>query len=125
MNTADRSLALIDYALRRRFAFYDLVPAFQSDGFIKYQEGINNPKFDSLVSIIERLNVEIGKDASLGDGFRIGHSYFCNCDKINEQWYKSVLKYEILPLLDEYWFDNEKQHSKWIKGLLSDEKNPN
>ena len=84
MNTADRSLAMIDYALRRRFAFFYMAPAFQSDGFIAYQKDIGNSKFDALVATIERLNTDIGKDASLGDGFRIGHSYFC-IDEDSEQ----------------------------------------
>jgi hypothetical protein len=119
MNTADRSLAMIDYALRRRFAFYDLVPAFQSDGFIKYQGDIDNPKFNSLISTVERLNAEIGKDASLGDGFRIGHSYFCvdEAITIDSDWLNDVVRYELAPLLDEYWFDEPSKAEGWIKQL--------
>jgi hypothetical protein len=118
MNTADRSLAMIDYALRRRFAFYDLIPAFQSDGFIKYQESIDNPKFNSLISIVEKLNAEIGKDASLGDGFRIGHSYFCaNENNIDNDWLRDVVEYELVPLLNEYWFDEPSKAEGWIRQL--------
>ncbi|MCL2047086.1 MAG: AAA family ATPase [Defluviitaleaceae bacterium] len=122
MNTADRSLAMLDYALRRRFSFVPIEPAFANSDFIKYIKKDGEALGERIIAEMTALNVDIKKD--LGAGFQIGHSYFCNCDDINEQWYESVLKYEILPLLEEYWFDNEKQHSKWIKGLLSDEKNP-
>jgi 5-methylcytosine-specific restriction endonuclease McrBC GTP-binding regulatory subunit McrB len=82
MNTADRSLAMIDYALRRRFAFFEFEPAFSTEGFKEYQESIANQKFDSLVDIVISLNRIISDDASLGSGFRIGHSYFCTGDII-------------------------------------------
>jgi len=118
MNTADRSLAMIDYALRRRFAFFDLVPAFQSDGFIEYQKNIENSRFDTLIATVEKLNEEISKDASLGDGFRIGHSYFCiNENEINNDWLNDVVEYELLPLLNEYWFDERSKAENWIKLL--------
>ena len=122
MNTADRSLAMIDYALRRRFSFVPIEPAFSNAAFIKYIKKDDEKLGERILVEMNALNVDIKND--LGAGFQIGHSYFCNYDKINEQWYESVLRYEILPLLDEYWFDNEKQHSKWVKGLVSDEKNP-
>lgn len=122
MNTADRSLAMIDYALRRRFSFVPIEPAFSNPDFIKYIKRDSQTLGEKILSEMVALNVDIKKD--LGVGFQIGHSYFCNCDNITEQWYESVLRYEILPLLDEYWFDNEKQHSKWVKGLLPDENNP-
>ena len=117
MNTADRSLAMLDYALRRRFAFFELAPAFQSEGFKGYQRGINNPKFDKLISSVERLNEEITKDESLGRGFRIGHSYFCTKDAITDAWLKSVVEYELLPLLEEYWFDSPETVEKWQYSL--------
>lgn len=118
MNTADRSLAMIDYALRRRFAFFNLNPAFQSDGFIKYQKDINLPSFDSLVSTVEKLNVEISEDASLGDGFKIGHSYFCaEKQDINNDWLTDVVEYELIPLLQEYWFDEPSKAEGWIRQL--------
>jgi 5-methylcytosine-specific restriction endonuclease McrBC GTP-binding regulatory subunit McrB len=118
MNTADRSLAMIDYALRRRFAFYDLIPAFQSDGFIKYQAKVNNQKFNSLISTVERLNAEISKDASLGDGFRLGHSYFCALPKdIDDDLLNDVVEYELVPLLNEYWFDEPSKAEGWIRQL--------
>ncbi|MDR1689730.1 MAG: AAA family ATPase [Clostridiales bacterium] len=121
MNTADRSLAMIDYALRRRFAFFDLEPAFQSDGFKKYQRQINNVKFDLLIATVERLNAEIGKDPSLGEGFRIGHSYFC-ADKdvvIDDNWLYEVIEYELIPHLNEYWFDEPSKTENWASRLRS------
>jgi 5-methylcytosine-specific restriction protein B len=119
MNTADRSLAMIDYALRRRFAFYPLTPAFQNDGFKKYQKSINNPKFNSLVSAVEQLNVAISNDASLGDGFKIGHSYFCVDEEtvIDEDWLSDVVEFELIPLLDEYWFDESTNAKEWARKL--------
>ena len=76
MNTADRSLAMLDYALRRRFAFFELTPAFSSAGFRAYRTKVNNPKFDRLIATVEQLNDVIANDDSLGEGFCIGHSYF-------------------------------------------------
>lgn len=76
MNTADRSLAMIDYALRRRFSFFDMEPGFDSEGFIKYQEAFANDTFNTLIDRIKELNREIANDKSLGKGFCIGHSYF-------------------------------------------------
>jgi len=118
MNTADRSLAMMDYALRRRFSFVPISPVFGNDGFISYIKKDDESLGEKILAEMKALNDDITND--LGSGFQIGHSFFCNCDKITDDWYKSVLKYEIIPLLDEYWFDNEKQHSKWVKGLLPD-----
>ena len=86
MNTADRSLALLDYALRRRFAFFELSPAFQTEGFRAYREAKGNRRFDKLIAAIEKLNVAIENDDTLGKGFRIGHSYFCTGRDIDERW---------------------------------------
>lgn len=117
MNTADRSLAMIDYALRRRFAFFDMEPAFQSDGFKTRQAAIQNPKFDALVSMVESLNKAIGEDASLGVGFRIGHSYFCTNNIVDDAWLSSVIEYELVPLLNEYWFDEPSKVESWTARL--------
>ncbi|RHN01384.1 AAA family ATPase [Dielma fastidiosa] len=113
MNTADRSLAMLDYALRRRFAFFELSPAFQTDGFLQYRQEKNNKKFDSLIAIIEKLNMSIENDESLGKGFRIGHSYFCTEKEIDDMWLNAVITYEIIPLLNEYWFDEPSKVSDW------------
>lgn len=119
MNTADRSLALIDYALRRRFAFFNMEPAFQSAGFKEQQAKIQNPKFDKLITAVETLNKEIGQDPALGQGFCIGHSYFCTNDAVDEAWLSSVVEYELLPLLSEYWFDEPSKVESWSARLRS------
>ena len=118
MNTADRSLAMIDYALRRRFAFFDLKPGFQSRGFKEYQEKINDSQFDDLIKVIEQLNEDIKNDDSLGEGFRIGHSFFCDLslDDLEEKM-KFIVEYEIIPLIKEYWFDEEDKINEWSDKL--------
>ncbi len=126
MNTADRSLAMIDYALRRRFTFYDMIPAFDSDGFKEYQLTVGSKKFDRLISEIKLLNDDISSDSSLGEGFRIGHSYFCEQIEANDKRINEIIKYEIIPLVKEYWFDNETMCRKWVTklnelvGMISD-----
>lgn len=117
MNTADRSLALMDYALRRRFAFYDFAPAFSSKGFVKYLTDKNSPKLNKLIEVVENLNMTIADDESLGEGFRIGHSYFCNDDEITDGWLNSVVEYEIIPLIKEYWFDEPSKVQSWTTHL--------
>ena len=117
MNTADRSLAMIDYALRRRFAFYEMEPAFDSSGFQEIIERSNNNKLATLVLRVRELNEVISKDESLGDGFRIGHSYFCTNDQITDYWLASVINFEILPLLSEYWFDEKSKIEDWTRKL--------
>lgn len=119
MNTADRSLAMIDYALRRRFAFFTMEPAFASDGFRARQAKIRNPKFDALIRTVESLNEAIATDASLGAGFRVGHSYFCprKGEVVDDAWLLSVVEYELLPLLDEYWFDEPSKVDIWTNNL--------
>lgn len=108
MNTADRSLAMIDYALRRRFSFINIEPGFYSEGFKEYQEGLANEQFDALIERIKELNTEIMNDPSLGKGFCIGHSYFCGLQRneCTQELLLDIIEYDILPMLSEYWFDN-------------------
>lgn len=113
MNTADRSLAMLDYALRRRFAFFEIAPAFDSAGFRAYRLKANNPRFDRLIAAVEQLNGEIAEDESLGEGFCIGHSYFCTKATINDEWLNAVVEYELIPLLKEYWFDEPEKVKDW------------
>ena len=119
MNTADRSLAMIDYALRRRFSFFDMDPGFHTDGFTKYQKELDNETFDALIYQIRQLNREIMDDSALGRGFQIGHSYFCECipSECTDDWMRSVVEFDILPTLSEYWFDEPKKLSIWEKNL--------
>lgn len=119
MNTADRSLAMLDYALRRRFAFVELRPAFESDGFRDYCAGLDNPRFEALVREVESLNRAIAEDESLGEGFCIGHSYFCNmeADSCTDAALASIVDYELIPMLKEYWFDEPSKVREWSDRL--------
>ncbi len=113
MNTADRSLAMIDYALRRRFSFYLMEPGFTSDGFQKYMKKLDNETFNLLIEKVMDLNAAIIKDSSLGSGFCIGHSYFCNQTECTDEWIQSVVEYDIIPTLEEYWFDDTAKLQRW------------
>lgn len=109
MNTADRSLAMVDYAMRRRFAFFTLNPLFEA----KFQAYLKKmgvpPRFLShIIRRIQQLNQRIQADPQLGPGFMIGHSYFCPTSKVTDAkaWYQRIIDWEIAPLLKEYWFDD-------------------
>lgn len=119
MNTADRSLAMMDYALRRRFAFFDFTPAFLTDGFKKYLAEKDSEKLDKLIEVVGNLNIAISNDESLGEGFRIGHSYFYTTKEVTDSWLRSVVEYEIIPLLKEYWFDEVTEVRDWSNKLRS------
>lgn len=117
MNTADRSLAIIDYALRRRFSFFEMEPGFDSPGFASYQRTLNNETLDELVNNIKSLNSVIAQDKSLGPGFCIGHSYLCGREVCDDEWLQQVVDYDILPMLSEYWFDDESKVEHWSNVL--------
>ncbi|HAJ73449.1 MAG TPA: GTPase [Lachnospiraceae bacterium] len=119
MNTADRSLAMMDYALRRRFAFFEMEPGFNTKGFRQYQEGLESEKFNKLIERVEALNVEIANDESLGEGFCIGHSYFCELKEASDQTLTGIVEFELAPLLKEYWFDEASKAKNWIEDLRS------
>jgi len=123
MNTADRSLALVDYALRRRFVFVTVPPAFGHPAFTKrLAEG----RVDAVVRAflperLDALNVAIRKDPNLGPGFEIGHSYFCDPPEgAGESWYRQVVLHEVAPLLHEYWYDDPKRARIAIENLLGE-----
>ena len=113
MNTADRSLAMIDYALRRRFSFFEMMPGFDSKGFTEYQNGLNNETFNELILRVQELNTAIMHDKSLGKGFCIGHSYFCGCEECTDEWMRDIVDYDIIPMLSEYWFDDSATLQRW------------
>ena len=117
MNTADRSLAMIDYALRRRFGFFEMQPAFDSDGFVRYQRALGSAQFDQLIARVKELNQEILRDRSLGQGFAIGHSYFCGRRECTGQWLRLIVDHDILPTLSEYWFDDPERVARWERVL--------
>ena len=125
MNTADRSLALVDYALRRRFVFMDVDPSFQSEGFARYCSavGIDHSVRDMIRARLKVLNHQIDADPGLGSGYCIGHSYFCprpGTGPFDYAWYERVVRTEIRPLLSEYWFDDRDRVAQAIDELLSD-----
>lgn len=124
MNIADRSLAMVDYALRRRFAFATLEPKFGHEQFKSWLQAKQMPEslIDTIRQKMEPLNKAISEDRTLGRAFQVGHSYFCprgqRYDQLNEAWFRRVISTEILPLLEEYWFDSPQQVSDWKSRLL-------
>ena len=109
MNTADRSIAIVDYALRRRFAFCDVEPEF-GETFKNYLGTALSKGFvDDICMKVNRVNDIIRTSSSLGKGLEIGHSYFCQLSSVDDEqeWWKSICKYELFPYLREICFDNE------------------
>ena len=110
MNVADRSLAIVDLALRRRFAFIDLEPRF-GNPWREWcaQRGLESALLSEIESRIDVLNAEISKAISLGPQFRIGHSYVTPDTDApitdSRAWFRARVETEIGPLLDEYWYD--------------------
>lgn len=125
MNTADRSLAVVDYALRRRFSFFDMAPRFEFRKFRTQleQNGVASSLVEQIARRMNDLNQEISDDqANLGSGFCVGHSFFCTKrapQSTEAEWYKQIIENEIAPLLKEYWFDNTEKAMRWIDRLLS------
>lgn len=119
MNTADRSLAMMDYALRRRFAFFTMEPGFATKGFRAYQASLHSDQFNRLIECVEELNADIASDDSLGEGFCIGHSFFCGLKETSYQTLSGIVEFELAPLLREYWFDEPSKASGWIDDLRS------
>ena len=121
MNTADRSLSLVDYALRRRFAFFDLRPKFESARFGEWLRaaGAEEALVRKIQSGVHALNVEIAEKPDLGRGFCIGHSYFCPPKGVtpDEAWFRDVLAAEVEPLLEEYFDKPETAHELLRKHL--------
>lgn len=121
MNTADRSLAILDYALRRRFAFIEMKPGFETEGFRAYEEELQSTAFDQLISCVRNLNRTIAEDEALGEGFCIGHSYFCNltAETADTDHLSAIVEYELIPMLKEYWFDEPEKVREWAGKLRS------
>jgi len=107
MNTADRSLAIVDYALRRRFRFIELWPQFSSQKFKKFllDRGVEKSLLEVIIDKLGNLNKKISEDQKdLGPGYQIGHSFFCPDDEqfsYDRQWYELVIRHEVEPLLKE------------------------
>ena len=113
MNTADRSLAPLEYALRRRFAFFTLRPAFYAPQFQAMVHALHSPALERLIRTVQALNAELTADPALGEGFCIGHSYFCQLQPPLEPQLQAMVEHEFLPLLQEYWFDEPDRLEKW------------
>ncbi len=123
MNTADRSLAMMDYALRRRFSFFDVEPAFDKPAFKTHiTKYVGAAVADKVITRFIDLNRNIADEntSGLGKGYCIGHSYFCVppvAGQTAEDWYKAIIEYEITPLLYEYWWDDKDKADDCIKEL--------
>ncbi|EEX13925.1 5-methylcytosine-specific restriction enzyme B [Citreicella sp. SE45] len=108
MNVADRSLALVDLALRRRFAFVSLEPML-NDYWAAWcaDRGLDGDMVDLIRARLMALNDEISADRTLGPQFRVGHSYITPTEPLDDPkaWFRDVIETEVGPLLDEYWFD--------------------
>ncbi len=124
MNIADRSLALVDLALRRRFAFIDLEPTLGKPwrDWVQSKNGIDEETLVEIEHRIDVLNQTISDDPSLGVQFRVGHSYvtppFEQPIDNGKKWFRDVVNTEIGPLLDEYWFENLEASEKAKHDLL-------
>jgi 5-methylcytosine-specific restriction protein B len=125
MNVADRSLAMVDYAMRRRFVFITLKPQYESELFSQWllERGMDAELVQLIVERLTRLNQEIREDPLLGENYEIGHSFFLpkgdNFAGLDKSWYVRVVRTEIIPLLKEYWFDNPKRTEDAEKRLLA------
>lgn len=123
MNTADRSLSLVDYALRRRFAFVAMQPMYGAPKYRTHLEanGVAEEVITRIVNGMGELNQAIEADrTNLGPGFRIGHSFFTPTKDVedSEVWYRRIVETEIHPLLEEYWFDAPETADQWRDQLL-------
>lgn len=120
MNVADRSLALVDLALRRRFAFVLLKPAL-NDSWAAWcaDRGLDGDMVDLIRSRMTALNQEISDDRTLGSQFSVGHSYVTPTEPLDNPgaWFRDVIETEIAPLLDEYWFDAPERSADAIARL--------
>ena len=123
MNTADRSLAMMDYALRRRFSFFDVEPAFDKPAFKPHlTKYVSAATADKVISRFKDLNKKISDEdnSGLGKGYCIGHSYFCVPPvhgQTDDEWYNAIIEFEIIPLLYEYWWDDKDKAEDCIKEL--------
>lgn len=125
MNVADRSLAMVDYALRRRFVFVNLAVKYESNLYRQWllDRSMQPELVDLIISRMVALNKQIKDDPLLGENYQIGHSFFCpkgdNFTGLDKNWYQGIIRTEIVPLLKEYWFDNQTKAEDAERRLLS------
>jgi 5-methylcytosine-specific restriction protein B len=128
MNVADRSLAIVDVALRRRFAFIELTPSF-GDDWVQHVSGLGYDLdlLERYGERVSRLNEVITKDTALGRQYCVGHSYFTPAVSLEETgldtvgWWRRVIETDVRPLLDEYWFDRPEVAEAECRKLLAAE----
>ena len=125
MNVADRSLALVDMAFRRRFAFINLEPNLNKTwkDFVVNKLGMDTSIANYIQSEIGNLNNQISSDSRLGKDFQIGHSFFTPNESLknkdSKKWFVEMVESEIAPLLQEYWFDSLEEADKAVENLLT------
>ena len=125
MNVADRSLAIVDMALRRRFAFIELKPEF-GDDWVEYVSGLgyDRERLEVYGKRLDGLNATITEDTALGRQYCIGHSYFTPTASLAQtgldtrDWWRRVIETDVRPLLEEYWFDRPDLADSSCKALL-------
>lgn len=117
MNTADRSAGMIDYALRRRFGIYTMKPAFDSEGFERYERSLKSTEFEKLVRVLKELNRSIQDDPNLGDACCIGQSELCGLIHPDSSVLKDIVEQELIPLISEYWYDAPSKVNEWTQKL--------
>lgn len=121
MNIADRSLAMLDFALRRRFAFVDLLPCFNEawHKWLNHKFKLKNEFIGKIKAQIDSLNDEITNDLNLGPQFQIGHSYLTPPEGLEISdpllWFRNIVETDLSPLLREYWFDDLEKANNAIK----------
>ena len=126
MNVADRSIALVDLALRRRFGFYNLEPTFNRIWEKWLSDcGVSSKMVKIIKERLESLNDTISKDMQLGPHYRVGHSHVTPASKATKiegevQWFEDIVKFKIGPLLEEYWVADKKKACEETNKLLKD-----
>jgi 5-methylcytosine-specific restriction protein B len=116
---------MVDYALRRRFSFMTLKPKYESEQYRNWllERSMDADLVGLIVSRMAALNQEIREDPLLGENYQVGHSYFCpkgeNFAGLDRNWYNSIIRTEVVPLLKEYWFDNQKKADEAERNLLA------
>ena len=124
MNSVDRSLAFVDYALRRRFYFINFYPDSNIEilsKWLKKNYNINEINPDTIVNLLKELNTII--EDRLGREFEIGYSYFMK-KNLNYKQLERIKEYAIMPLIEQYFFGKKKNIDE-IKKIFIKYLNPN
>lgn len=122
MNTADRSLALVDFALRRRFSFFTLEPQVNAVWVAHLKDRfrtIPGSYIDEAARRVRAMNEMILSDPGLGPSFQIGHSFFVPEKEASEfePWFRSVVDSSVAPQLVEYWHNDPETVDRVVNDL--------